>query len=187
MKRKKRTARVERPSTPIEDVQSRLDQDLLNSAYRAYGRAMNSAQVLENNILMLLVALEREASGIDTLDESERLYGIFSKRTLGQLMHLLRQSIPIPAKFEELLSEAINIRNLLAHRYFTDRLPSWLYAPGLKKIVSELKEARDKLDAMSEVVSTIYHMLFIGTEEERREVLDYLTQESLPLDGTVIE
>jgi hypothetical protein len=136
---------------------------------------MNSAQVLENNLIMLIHALELEGAGDRTLDQSEELYLRLSKRTIGNLIRRLQQILPIPEGLEELLMEATNCRNFLAHEYFTARLPHWLTESGLAGIIDELATIREKLDLMAEAMSLFHGCLFLGDDQDRNSLLENLT------------
>lgn len=113
----------------------------LENLYQHAGRAMHKAQIVEFNLVTLLVLLEK----IDPSATKPTKDKIWSKKTLGQLLHPVIKSgvISIDAKlfFETLMSA----RNHLAHSIFMSDA-SLCNDGGVCKLIREVCAIIDVFD-----------------------------------------
>ena len=95
-----RRVRIMRPRkglTVAQQLQAPLNQALLNRAYRAYGEAMESAQLLETSLALLLLGVFYERSDLENLEECAKLHGYLFKATVGRLILRLKRELPSTA------------------------------------------------------------------------------------------
>jgi hypothetical protein len=116
----------------------------IREVYASYGLAMYHAQVLETeawNAWSFIVA--RADPSVVTRWRFEEIQEEGAAMTLGQVVTRLNQSTEVPPALREMLTEAVNKRNWLAHRYFWDRCVEIIDVSGRDSMIEEL----DELDA----------------------------------------
>jgi hypothetical protein len=163
-------------------LQGRLSQRSLNAALRAYAEAMSSAQVLETGLGLLLLHVQHERTTQKTLEELTDLHGYLFRRPLGNLIKLLKKEVPVPPRLEADLTTALDLRNLIAHRYFRERLAEWLLPSGLTKVTMELKEIKMTFDLVSKKIHRLEESLCEKAtyEKELLIVKEKMEEELLP-------
>ncbi len=145
--------------TVAQQLQAPLNQALLNRAYRAYGEAMESAQLLETSLALLLLGVFYERSDLENLEECAKLHGYLFKATVGRLILRLKRELPSTAIVERQLNKALQLRNLLAHDYFRTYMFEWLYPAGLRRRVRHLRRINHHLQHVTNIVSHIWDLL----------------------------
>jgi hypothetical protein len=129
-------------------LQAQLDQALVNRAYRAYGEAMQAAQLFEVSLHLLILGLLYERSDLKTFRECIDLHAYISKETVGRLISRLNKELPsVTASFERELGfkKALELRNLLAHDYFPKYHLQWLFPTGLRRQIRHLRRIKRRL------------------------------------------
>ena len=79
---------------------------------------MDAAQVLETGLGLLLLHLQHERTTQKTFEELAHLHGYLFTRPLGNLIKLMKKKVTVPPQIEADLAKALELRNLIAHRYF---------------------------------------------------------------------
>ncbi|MEA1884267.1 MAG: hypothetical protein U9N62_07105 [Thermotogota bacterium] len=93
----------------------------LDDVYRKFGETSEAAQLLETELGTMLLWVG--CIGADLIenpdsDKAMAIYKQIDKLTLGQLIKKLGKKNASITHFEELLSEALKIRNQLAHSFY---------------------------------------------------------------------
>lgn len=138
-----------------EQLEGWIDRDLLNRAYVAYAKAMNAAQHLEVSISLLLLGVYYERSEWENLADCEKVHDYLFRNTLGKLIQQLKKVVSVPSGLEGELSDALNLRNFLAHHYFSMHFAEWLYPAGLRRRIKDLKQSKRKLEQTSLKISRL--------------------------------
>jgi hypothetical protein len=109
--------------------------------YARYGLAMYFAQVVEQAIVNLMIALRLpERGALTKRDIDQFMDGAFAM-TFGRLLKELRQ-LGQPTEFVQRdLDQARDMRNWLAHRYFGDRAVQFMSPAGRVVMIEELDDA----------------------------------------------
>ncbi len=131
--------------------------------YSYYGLAMYHAQCLEQGMIQLIIFLEyfpKAVLGFSNKEKWTEDYNEFfskqSSKTMGQLLGRLRQ-LGIPCeKLEHDLREAKELRNWLAHDYFSERATQFMNEEGRNIMVEELSKAREQLTAVENIVNKLF-------------------------------
>jgi len=113
----------------------------IREVYARYGLAMYHAQVLETAAWTALSLIVSDPSVVTRWrfeEIQERATGL----TLGQAVERLNQAKEVPVPLRQMLTEAVEKRNWLAHSYFWDRCVEFMDVRGRDLMIEEL----DKLD-----------------------------------------
>lgn len=111
----------------------------IREVYTKYGVAMYFAQCFETGLVNLLVVLKlKDRDKITRADIDAFMRGNY-KKTLGQLISLLKREMEISEGLENDLKELLEIRNYLAHRYFRVKAVDFMKRNGCQHMVSELE------------------------------------------------
>jgi len=94
------------------------------------------------------------ASGRLTPEALPALAQRLSKRTLGNLVIVLRQQVELGPDSEAALRTAVTARNQLAHYFFRDNLARMRTVVGCEHLVSELREHTVTFIATGRAVDT---------------------------------
>jgi hypothetical protein len=162
-----------------QKLQAYLNPRSLNAAFRAYAEAMDSAQALETGLELLLLYVQHERTTQKTLEDLMDLHGYLFTRPLGNLIKLLKKEVPVPPQLDADLTKALDLRNLIAHRYFRERLAQWLLPSGLKKVTKELKEIKMTLDLVSQEIGRLAESL-CNAKRKEEATIEKLEREILP-------
>lgn len=125
----------------------------MTEVFTAHGRAAYYAQLLEYNLVSVWM-LDSITQGVSiTRKDLRQFQGEWSKKTLGRLLHLLKQSSLIPDDLKVFLETVRTTRNTLAHDFFLTE------ADDLRS--SERREkARRRLEEMGAILAK-GHQLFV--------------------------
>ncbi len=106
--------------------------------YAFYGLTMYHIQCLERTLAMLATTVYNpNADHITKLQFDSILEGNF-KKTLGRLISTVKKSVDLSDDFEKKLSDALEKRNFIAHRYFFARAMKFGHIRGQKEMIAEL-------------------------------------------------
>lgn len=101
--------------------------------YAFFGLTFYHAQVLEQGLVNLAVALEAKGIGDVTVRDVNDLFAGIEGKTFGNVLNAARKLMIIPASIDTDLQMALNYRNLLAHRFFVEHSTNMLTQAGQKK------------------------------------------------------
>ncbi|MFZ3166799.1 MAG: hypothetical protein WA130_04225 [Candidatus Methanoperedens sp.] len=115
----------------------------IKDVYAYFGVVMYYAQCLERTTAISLATVYGPGPQKITRTQFDVLLESNFKKTLGKLIHELRNGSSISDDFESILSEALKKRNWLAHHYFWDRAQKFKTEEGQKDMKEELQEIAD--------------------------------------------
>jgi hypothetical protein len=117
----------------------------MSEVFAAYGHAAYYAQLIEYDLVSLWM-LDSINQGISvTRDDLVQFQGEWSKKTLGILLHPLKQSALLSNDLKEFLEIVRKTRNTLAHDFFLTVVDDIRSSEGRK-------EAKAKLDDMAKIL-----------------------------------
>jgi hypothetical protein len=127
-----------------------------NELYTFFGFTFYYAQVIEQSVVNLAVALQAKGVGgltaSDVMDQYKRLEG----RTFGNVLNAARKLTSIPASMDADLEQALKYRNQLAHSFFVERSDNLLTSAGRKVMIDELRSMLGFLTRVDEEFQTIW-------------------------------
>lgn len=128
------------------------ESEQIREVYAYYGLAMYWAQCVEQSIFQQLLFFDHFPKAIASYTSSEKWVAEFDSyetRELGQTMgKLIRrlQEVGLPNEdITNVLAEVLQLRNWLAHSYFSDRALEFTTTKGREEMLEELDGVRDKL------------------------------------------
>lgn len=86
----------------------------------------------------MLALIESPGPEQGSREELQDLLDNLHRQTLGTLIKRYRESGLIPEGYESRLREALDLRNLLAHRYFGEKVDLLVSPAGRDDMISEL-------------------------------------------------
>jgi hypothetical protein len=137
------------------------DGEHQKTVYAHFGLAIYVSQVLEHGLAnaLLVCDLVPRAGKVATPEtwpeKVDSFYEAQFKRTLGSLVHRLREVTRVPPDLEKLLGQALEKRNWLSHHYFRERAMEFLSESGRDRMIAELEEARDLFDAADKALDAV--------------------------------
>lgn len=120
---------------PIPEIDSCCEKE----AYAFFGLAVYSAQVMEHGALNLAAVLRLPQINLISEELFDDVFESLSRRTFGQLLNAAKCVISLSPAQELILSEALELRNMLIHRYFSERYEDFVSASGQSEMKRELQ------------------------------------------------
>ena len=105
--------------------------DLVRDVYAHFGLAMYLAQVLEHGIVNAMIAAKLPFRQTVTRQDIDAFMERQFKKPLGKLLQELTRHITVRGDLERVLTEALAMRNRLAHHYFRERAGDFVTAARL--------------------------------------------------------
>jgi hypothetical protein len=115
------------------------DDSQTRDVYAHFGLAMFLAQGLEHAIVNSLVILRLPLRGQLTRADIDSLMEKNFRKPLGEILRALRSEVELPADLEATLTEALKVRNHLAHHYFRERANQFVSRSGRDQMLQELQ------------------------------------------------
>jgi len=155
--------------------------DEIKEVYARFGLAVYLAQVLEHGIVNALVLLDlipRRRHLVHSREEwaevVEAFMGRHFRKTLGAMMKSLQSITEVPPDLEDLLRQALQQRNRLAHDFFRERSEDFMTSSGRERMLVEIDESKSLFEAadkrLDEVVHPLRDLYGLTDEVLRREL-----------------
>ena len=128
-------------------------------------------QHLEYGVALLLYHFARYgARGLD-FEALGRVMANQDKRTLGQLISMLKKSLRVSPGIETALAEGLDARNLIIHRVLADNVESFPYPEKRAALIKEVRKLRRKVHAANALLLPFnqYFNKQLGIDEEQME------------------
>lgn len=119
------------------------------TVYEQFGRAAQTAQLLETDIgtaLLALDALETKSYFNPSADAYLRLRSEIDGQTLGRSMRRIRERLALNEDIESQFAHALEIRNTLIHRFYVKHGLAFLEPEGRDTMLAQLKDISAALD-----------------------------------------
>ena len=165
--RKKKRAHM---NAAIPKVDNCCDKE----AFAFFGLAAYYAQVIEHGALNLAVVLSLPEVNLVSRELHDELFEHLSKRTFGQLLKASRSALAPSLEEEELLEKAVELRNMLIHRYFSERADEFFSLEGQNEMKKELRGIIAKFVEADNLIEKIYLPLW-----RRHGVTEEFVQEEM--------
>jgi len=120
----------------------------LDDVYRKFGEVSEAVQLLETELgtmLLMLGLIEEDLLKNPDSEKAAEIYNQINKHTLGQLIKKLGQKTSSIFHLEELLSQALAVRNRLAHSFYLRHNLRRNSDEGLTIMMKDLESMHDKL------------------------------------------
>ena len=154
-------------------------------AFARFGVAMYFAQCLEVQIGILLASMYNQEFLRVPPGDRDAFFDRESKKTLGRMQRDLGKNLP--PTLETRLHKAVELRNWLAHRYFSERQIDILTLEGREQMICELQEKADffkELDAeFTAILEKWMSIQGISKEEIESEVASFFRENNVELDN----
>lgn len=138
-----------------------IGNDHYKEVFAHYGAAMFQCQSLERRLALMLAMIESPGPEHSTREEfSALLDGLFGK-TFGALVAHFRKTGLIPEACEPRLSEALTLRNHIAHNYFWENAVRFLDVLERDKMILELNGHAESMRQLEQELA--------GFSKQRRE------------------
>lgn len=122
-----------------------IGDDHIKEVFAHYGAAMFQCQALERRLALMLAMIESPGPERSTREELDTLLnGLFGK-TFGKLVTRFCKADLIPQEYEARLSDALTLRNRLAHNFFWENIVGFMTAPGRDNMILELNGHAESL------------------------------------------
>jgi|SRR5699024_7617351 len=154
-------------------------------AYALFGLAAYIAQVIEHGALNLAIVLNLPKPSTTTQQAFDELYDSLSKKTFGRLLKSNRTKLRLSEADENLLYEALDLRNKLIHHFFREHAENFVSAAGRKIMMQELQAIISKLSDADDLLTNIYTPLWAKygvTQEFVDQQLEQMRQRALQRD-----
>ena len=115
------------------------DYDDPKELYAFFGLTFYNAQVLEQGVVNLAVALNAKGTSNVTAGDVLGLYDELDRDTFGKVLREARSLTTFPDGLEGDLQKALDYRNYLAHRFFVEHSEAAVTASGRKQMIDELR------------------------------------------------
>lgn len=141
----------------------------VKEVYARFGLAMYFAQVLEHGIVNALVIIDLIPSRRHLVRSREEWASTVDEfmshhfeSTMGRLIRDLRSVTTVPGDLEQLLRDALQKRNWLAHDFFRERSLEFMTTSGRDRMLHDVDECRDLFKAADERLEAIVHPLRVA-------------------------
>ena len=118
-------------------------EDPYDKFFIAFGKATISALSFEFSLGTLLLDVDRVIKGNISVEGLFALDEKYSKLTLGQMLTELRKKISVNAVIEDQLRLALEKRNYLIHRFYTEDAEQLVLEENIDKVVTRIDKIRE--------------------------------------------
>jgi hypothetical protein len=106
------------------------------------GRAIYYAQVFEQSVVnTLYIGQLIDGSLATNFSSADEFHAVIEKQTAGQVTKQLRRHLELSHELDVTLTNALNRRNFLAHRFFVERVELFMHQEGRQLMLGELHQA----------------------------------------------
>ena len=120
----------------------------IKEVFAYFGLAAYNAQCLERQVAVTLATRYGPDPTRITKRELEAIYDDLFSKTLGQLVREIKELRQLSKDEEKRLTEALEERNRLIHRYFWERATDFMSEAGRASMIQELQEVASLLDTV---------------------------------------
>jgi hypothetical protein len=126
-----------------------------NEVFAFYGLAMYSAQVLEDGVLNIAAALHVIETPVISRELFEAVFSKLDLATLGSLLRATRSQVAVDPTLDELLCDALEKRNYLAHRFFREHAFAFTSEHGRAIMIQGLRAMIAVFQAADEALTPL--------------------------------
>jgi hypothetical protein len=138
-------------------MQEGYSDELVKEVYAHFGLAMYLAQCLEHSLVNALCCFDLMPNKKTWQTKSD--FDLFMDKnfetTMGKMISNFKRVTQIPSDLSDLLSEAKDNRNFLAHNYFREHAAEFVTVDGCNKMIVELQSIQMFFDKVEEVLEKL--------------------------------
>ena len=127
----------------------------MSEVYTRFGIAAQTASKIEGKLVIILSAIYHAEKTPLAIEDYYVLFAHHSRKTLGQLVKLFRERASLPDYFDETVTEALDRRNYLIHRFFHQKSDGLASPDGCDALVKELVAINDSIDAADQYLGDL--------------------------------
>ena len=139
-------------------------QEKLAPVYWEAGVALMECQTFEYGMKLLLHYFARIGLIEMSVTQCEMILENESKKTLGQLIKVLRDNPGVKDDFKDKLSVALGARNTLIHRILIDNMGN-LDSEKINELVAKIRTLRSKVREGDQAILSVIHKLGIALDD----------------------
>ena len=149
---------------PIPEIDNCCEKE----RFAFFGLAVYSAQVMEHGALNLAAVLRLPQVNLVSEELFDEFFESLSRRTFGQLLKAAKDVISLSPDQEIILNDALDLRNMLIHRYFSERYEDFVSVSGKNEMKRELQGIIAKFVEADNLIEEIYLPIWkrFGVTEE---------------------
>ena len=145
-----------------------IDNCCDKETYAFFVLAAYHAQILEEAALNLAVVLRLPEVDLISQELHDDLYESLGRKTFGQLLKVAKLNLNLSDEEAMFLSQTLELRNMLTHRYFRERAEDFISEVGRQKMKKELQGILSEFSKADEILERLYLPLWekYGVTEE---------------------
>lgn len=159
----------------------------VKEVFSFYGLCMYNAQILEQELINLTVALIANNETQLSKNDFDKFFNEAGTKTLGQLIYDLRKKVKFQKKLEDELMMAKDNRNFVAHDFFKDHSINFGADKGreimIEELISYIKRFVNVVSRIEKTTDSLFKKLGI-TEEIVQKELTKMEEEVKSIDHT---
>ena len=119
--------------------------EVLEPIYFEAGAALFDCQTFEQDIAFMLYLFAQFGLEGFNVNHLQAILDNKEKKTAGQLIRLLKTHITIREDLEETLSNSLEARNILIHRFLIENVERFLDSNEREKLIKEIRSLRSRV------------------------------------------
>jgi len=136
------------------------------------GLSLQACQQFEYGVKFLLVVMAERGFGKTSMPEAMAIIEDQNKKTLGQLLRLLKEKVTISHGWSAALEAGLDARNNIIHRFLLDNTERIVDPHARPDVLIDLKQLRKSVlagdQAVREIIETLYAYRGIDYREMNR-------------------
>jgi hypothetical protein len=160
-----------------KDAPAPIDPKALKPLMYWAGLSLQACQLFEYGVKFLLVVMAQTGFGKTSFPEAAAIIEDQDKKTVGQLLGLLKQRTTISDGWRSSLQAGLDARNEIIHRFFIERAEQIADPATRPDVLTELKRLRKTVLAGDEAVREIIETLYAYAGRDFRELVHNVHEE----------
>lgn len=150
----------------------------IKEVFARFGLAIYWAQVLEHQIVNMFIAAKLHEKQRITRGDIDIIFDERFNQTMGKLIKELKDTYKVSPQMVRQLEDSLKTRNMLAHRYFRERVTVFATIEGRSEMIRELDKAIKDFESVDKILTDI-SMKIAEKYGVTQEMIDKLTEEIL--------
>ncbi len=168
----------------VKKIPHAVDPEELKPIMYFAGLSLHACQQIEYSLKFLLFNMASAGIGSTTVEQAVAIIEDQDKRTLGQLLALLRQHVTIEERVAVSLASALEARNEVAHRFLVSNTQRIADPAQRPVVLNELKQLRNRILAGDGSVREIVNMVLAFRGIDIQELTKQFTEELSALNAS---
>jgi len=147
-------------------------RELLRPLMFEAGAALLDCQHMEHGLALLLFHLSRLGFTVLTPEETFRIMDNQDKKTLGQLIHLLKKHTTVSPGIETALAEGLSARNIIVHRVLADNVEMFPKPETRAQLIKEVRRLRRKVRDADKILNPFIEAFSAALDGVQREKME---------------